>query len=233
MGPVGLQLLSGACLLFSLGMFGTGLSDLKQMFATQSVENIQFLPFLTTDVNNLSWLSYGFLKGDWTLILVNAVGVTLQTLYILVYFYFSSEKRSVLLKTMGLLAVLLLGYGYFNLLVPDVSVRLTRLGLFCSLFTITMYLSPLADLAKIVRSRSTQCLSFPLTITTFLASASWTLYGILLQDVYIATGCFFPSGCCAHVLAAGRVRTAVRGGRGLPGPLGSAPATLSPPPRSR
>nr|XP_028566547.1 sugar transporter SWEET1 isoform X1 [Podarcis muralis] len=186
MGPVGLQLLSGACLLFSLGMFGTGLSDLKQMFATQSVENIQFLPFLTTDVNNLSWLSYGFLKGDWTLILVNAVGVTLQTLYILVYFYFSSEKRSVLLKTMGLLAVLLLGYGYFNLLVPDVSVRLTRLGLFCSLFTITMYLSPLADLAKIVRSRSTQCLSFPLTITTFLASASWTLYGILLQDVYIA-----------------------------------------------
>nr|XP_034954863.1 sugar transporter SWEET1 [Zootoca vivipara] len=186
MGPVGLQLLSGACLLFSLGMFGTGLSDLKQMFATQSVENIQFLPFLTTDVNNLSWLSYGFLKGDWTLILVNAVGVTLQTLYILVYFYFSSEKRAVLLKTMGLLAVLLLGYGYFNLLVPDVSMRLTRLGLFCSLFTITMYLSPLADLAKIVRSRSTQCLSFPLTVTTFLASASWTLYGILLQDVYIA-----------------------------------------------
>ncbi|XP_034954863.2 sugar transporter SWEET1 [Zootoca vivipara] len=186
MGPVGLQLLSGACLLFSLGMFGTGLSDLKQMFATQSVENIQFLPFLTTDVNNLSWLSYGFLKGDWTLILVNAVGVTLQTLYILVYFYFSSEKRAVLLKTMALLAVLLLGYGYFNLLVPDVSMRLTRLGLFCSLFTITMYLSPLADLAKIVRSRSTQCLSFPLTVTTFLASASWTLYGILLQDVYIA-----------------------------------------------
>ncbi|XP_054852001.1 sugar transporter SWEET1 isoform X2 [Eublepharis macularius] len=156
------------------------------MFATQSVENIQFLPFLTTDVNNLSWLSYGFLKGDWTLILVNAVGAALQTVYILVYFYFSPEKRGVLVKTMGLLAVLLLGYCYFNLLVPDVSTRLARLGLFCSLFTITMYLSPLADLAKIIRTRSTQCISFPLTVTTFLASASWTLYGLLLQDLYIA-----------------------------------------------
>ncbi|XP_060116656.1 sugar transporter SWEET1 [Heteronotia binoei] len=186
MGPAALQLLSVACLAFTLGMFGTGLSDLRQMFATQSVENIQFLPFLTTDVNNLSWLSYGFLKGDWTLIIVNAIGAALQTLYILVYFYFSTEKRAVLLKTMGLLAVLLVGYCYFNLLIPDISTRLARLGLFCSLFTISMYLSPLTDLAKIIQTRSTQCISFPLTVTTFLASTSWVLYGLLLQDLYIA-----------------------------------------------
>ncbi|XP_026581612.1 sugar transporter SWEET1-like [Pseudonaja textilis] len=87
-----LQLLSWTSLVFTLGMFGTGLTDLRKMFATRSVENIQFLPFLTTDVNNLSWLSYGFLKGDWTLIVVNAVGATLQSLYILVYFFFSAEK---------------------------------------------------------------------------------------------------------------------------------------------
>ncbi|XP_053133521.1 sugar transporter SWEET1 isoform X2 [Hemicordylus capensis] len=116
------------------------------MYTARSVENIQFLPFLTTDINNLSWLSYGFLKGDWTLIIVNAIGATLQTLYVLVYFYFSPEKRSVLLKTLALLAVLLLGYCYFNMLVQDVTLRLARLGLFCSLFTISMYLSPLADL---------------------------------------------------------------------------------------
>ncbi|XP_042297125.1 sugar transporter SWEET1 [Sceloporus undulatus] len=156
------------------------------MSVTRSVENIQFLPFLTTDVNNLSWLGYGFLKGDWTLIVVNAIGAALQSLYILVYFYFSTEKGAVLLKTMALLAALLVGYCYFSLLIPDVSMRLSRLGLFCSLFTITMYLSPLTDLAKIVKSKSTQCLSFPLTVTTFLASASWTLYGLLLQDLYIA-----------------------------------------------
>lgn len=186
MGPGLLQVLSGACLLFSMGMFATGLSDLRQMFATHSVDNIQFLPFLTTDVNNLSWLSYGFLKDDSTLIVVNTIGATLQTLYILVYFYFSTEKRAVLFKTLILLLVLLVGYGYFNLLVEDVSTRLIQLGLFCSIFTITMYLSPLVDLAKIMKTRSTQCLSFPLTVTTFLASTSWTLYGILLEDFYIA-----------------------------------------------
>ncbi|XP_062821074.1 sugar transporter SWEET1 isoform X1 [Anolis carolinensis] len=184
--PLGLELLSGACLVFTLGMFGTGLSDLKRMSLTRSVDNVQFLPFLTTDVNNLSWLGYGALKGDWTLMVVNAVGAALQTLYILVYFYYSTEKGSVLWRTLALLGALLLGYGYFSLLVPDRPTRLSRLGLFCSLFTIAMYLSPLADLAKIVRSRSAQCLSFPLTVTTFLASASWTLYGLLLGDLYIA-----------------------------------------------
>ncbi|XP_026581358.1 sugar transporter SWEET1-like, partial [Pseudonaja textilis] len=99
---------------------------------------------------------------------------------------FRALQLAVLRKTTALLAVLLFGYAYFNLMVPDPTRRLAQLGLFCSLFTITMYLSPLADLIKIVRSRSTRCLSFPLTVTTFLASASWTFYGLLLDDLYIA-----------------------------------------------
>ncbi|XP_058427909.1 sugar transporter SWEET1 isoform X1 [Marmota monax] len=148
MGPGGVAdtLLSGACVLFTLGMFSTGLSDLRHMQMTRSVDSVQFLPFLTTDINNLSWLSYGVLKGDGTLIVVNAVGAVLQTLYILVYLHYSPQKRAVLLQTATLLGVLLMGYGYFWLLVPDQEAQLQQLGLFCSVFTISMYLSPLADL---------------------------------------------------------------------------------------
>lgn len=62
------------------------------MQRTRSVDNIQFLPFLTTDVNNLGWLSYGVLKGDGTLIIVNTVGAVLQTLYILAYLHYSPQK---------------------------------------------------------------------------------------------------------------------------------------------
>ncbi|XP_057240752.1 sugar transporter SWEET1, partial [Malurus melanocephalus] len=159
-------------------------SDLRQILATKSVENIQFLPFLTTDANNLSWLGYGCLKGDGTLITVNAIGAALQTLYILVYLYYSPVKRPMLLQVLLLLAVVVTGCGYFAILV-DKGTRLTHLGLFCSVFTITMYLSPLADLAKVIRSKSTRCLSFPLTVTTFVASSSWTLYGLQLHDPYI------------------------------------------------
>ncbi|XP_059944144.1 sugar transporter SWEET1 isoform X2 [Mesoplodon densirostris] len=162
-----------------------GNSDLKHMRMTRSVDSVQFLPFLTTDVNNLSWLSYGALKGNWTLIVVNAVGAVLQTLYILVYLHYCHRKHAVLLQTATLLGVLVLGFGYFWLLVPDTETRLQQLGLFCSVFTISMYLSPLADLAKVIRTKSTQRLSFSLTIATLLTSASWTFYGFRLKDLYI------------------------------------------------
>nr|KAF6414392.1 solute carrier family 50 member 1 [Molossus molossus] len=135
--------------------------------------------------SNLSWLSYGTLKGDGTLIIVNAVGAVLQTLYILVYLHYCPRKGAVLLQTATLLGVLLLGFGYFWLLVPNIEARLQQLGLFCSVFTISMYLSPLTDLAKVIQTKSTQRLSFSLTIATLLTSASWTLYGYQLRDPYI------------------------------------------------
>uniref|UniRef100_A0A671EQV4 Sugar transporter SWEET1 n=1 Tax=Rhinolophus ferrumequinum TaxID=59479 RepID=A0A671EQV4_RHIFE len=94
-------------------------------------------------------------------------------------------QQAVLLQTAALLGVLLLGFGYFWLLVPNTEARLQQLGLFCSVFTISMYLSPLADLAKVIQTKSTQRLSFSLTIATLLASASWTLYGFRLRDPYI------------------------------------------------
>ncbi|XP_041427921.1 sugar transporter SWEET1 isoform X1 [Xenopus laevis] len=83
------------------------------------------------------------------------------------------------------LGVLLLGYCYFTLWILDLNSRLNQLGLFCSVFTISMYLSPLADLAQIIRSKSTKCLSFPLTVATFLTSSSWVLYGLVQSDLYI------------------------------------------------
>uniref|UniRef100_A0A096MT12 Sugar transporter SWEET n=2 Tax=Papio anubis TaxID=9555 RepID=A0A096MT12_PAPAN len=184
------SLIYGACVVFTLGMFSAGLSDLRHMRMTRSVDNVQFLPFLTTEVNNLGWLSYGALKGDRILIVVNTVGAALQTLYILAYLHYCPRKRVVLLQTATLLGVLLLGYGYFWLLVPNPEARLQQLGLFCSVFTISMYLSPLADLAKVIQTKSTQCLSYPLTIATVLTSASWCLYGFRLRDPYIMVSNF-------------------------------------------
>lgn len=42
--------------------------------------------------SNLCWLGYGCWKPDWTLIIINSIGAALQSLYILVYFYYSTTK---------------------------------------------------------------------------------------------------------------------------------------------
>ncbi|XP_076826965.1 sugar transporter SWEET1 [Brachyhypopomus gauderio] len=180
-----LQILSWACIVFTVGMFCTGLTDLEKMRATQSADNVQFLPFLTTCLNNLGWLYYGLLKQDGTVMLVNVIGACLQSLYILTYFRYAKEKRRVFVQTMSLVCVLAVSWVYFSAIVPRGDAQLSQLGLACSVFTVSMYLSPLADLVEIVRTRSVERLSYPLTIATFLTSTSWTLYGLQLQDYYI------------------------------------------------
>lgn len=60
----------------------------------------------------------------------------------------SPLQRPVLLQTVTLLGVFFLGFGYLWLLVPNLEAQLQQLGLFCSVFTVSMYLSPLADLVS-------------------------------------------------------------------------------------
>lgn len=180
-----LQLLSWACTVFTVGMFSTGLTDLKKMQESKSADNIQFLPFLTTCLNNLGWLYYGILKKDQTVVLVNVIGALLQVLYIVVYFHYTKQKRLVTSQTLTAGMVLTCGWFYFTTLLPAGETRLSQLGLTCSVVTVSMYLSPLADLVGIVRSGNVQCLSFPLTVATLFTSTSWVLYGLQLNDYYI------------------------------------------------
>lgn len=166
-------------------MYSTGLTDLKKMRDSKSADSVQFLPFLTTGLNNLGWLYYGILKTDGTLILVNGIGAALQVLYISSYHHYTKEKMRVGSQTLAAAGVLCCGWFYFGMFLPQGESQLAQLGLACSLFTISMYLSPLTDLVGIVQRGNVECLSFPLTVATFLTATSWTLYGLQLQDYYI------------------------------------------------
>ncbi|CAG11866.1 unnamed protein product, partial [Tetraodon nigroviridis] len=161
-----LNLLSWACIVFTVGMFSTGLTDIKKMQQSKSVENIQFLPFLTTCLNNLGWLYYGILKSDQTLILVNVIGAVLQILYIVMYFGYATEKLQHV-STQG----------------ERLSSASLASPVACSPSACTCPHCP--PWLEVVRSRNVQCLSFPLTVATLLTSASWVLYGLQVSDLYI------------------------------------------------
>ncbi|XP_039973631.1 sugar transporter SWEET1 [Xiphias gladius] len=180
-----LPLLSWACIVFTVGMFSTGLTDLKKMRESKSADNIQFLPFLTTCLNNLGWLYYGILKREQTIVVVNIIGALLQFLYIIMYFNYTKQKRLVMSETLAAGTVLTCGWFYFTTFLPEGDSRLNQLGFTCSVVTVSMYLSPLTDLVEIVRSGNVQCLSFPLSVATFFTSTSWVLYGLQLNDYYI------------------------------------------------
>uniref|UniRef100_A0A3Q2XR66 Sugar transporter SWEET1 n=1 Tax=Hippocampus comes TaxID=109280 RepID=A0A3Q2XR66_HIPCM len=87
--------------------------------------------------SNLGWLYYGMLKTDQTLIVVNLIGALLQALYIVVYFKYTKQK--VMVTSAGV---------YFMLFLPPGDIQLNQLGLVCSMATVGVYMSPLADLIR-------------------------------------------------------------------------------------
>lgn len=57
-------------------------------------------------------------------------------------------QKRVLTQTLVMVCVLCVGWVYFSMLIPPGQTQLSQLGLACSVFTISMYLSPLADLVS-------------------------------------------------------------------------------------
>ncbi|XP_061838540.1 sugar transporter SWEET1 [Nerophis lumbriciformis] len=180
-----LEILSWACIVFTVGMFSTGLVDVQVMRNSMSTDHIQFLPYLTTCVNTLGWLYYGTLKSDQTLIVVNLIGAFLNLLYILTYLTYTEQKRQVVSRILGGAVLATSTWLYISKILPPGDMQLNQLGLICSVATISVYLSPLTDLVAIVHSGNIQCLSFSLTVATFFTSTSWFLYGLQLNDYYI------------------------------------------------
>jgi uncharacterized protein with PQ loop repeat len=69
-----------------------------QFKSSKSTGDIPVLPFLTSALNTLLWMSYGMLKIDYTIIYVNAVGLLLQCGYILVFYTYTFNRVSELYK---------------------------------------------------------------------------------------------------------------------------------------
>ena len=58
--------------------------------------------------------------------------------------------------------------------------------------------APLASIFTVVRSKSTECLPFYLILATIAMTGSWTLYGFIIEDMFVILpnllGCLIASG---------------------------------------
>ncbi len=58
-------------------------------------------------------------------------------------------QRVVMTQTLAAGTVLTCGWFYFTMFLPEGDIRLSQLGLTCSVVTVSMYLSPLTDLVQL------------------------------------------------------------------------------------
>ncbi|XP_028753343.1 bidirectional sugar transporter SWEET2 isoform X2 [Neltuma alba] len=118
-------------------------------------------------------------------------GAVFQFVYIILFVTYEEKNRKVrtvglLLAVLGLFAIIVFG----SLQIADRVTRQVFVGSLSVASLISMFASPLFIIKLVIRTKSVEFMPFFLSLSTFLMSASFFLYGLLNFDVFV----YVPNG---------------------------------------
>ncbi|KAL3079077.1 hypothetical protein niasHS_014859 [Heterodera schachtii] len=177
-----LTLLSVSAIITTISLFFCGIPICLQIFRRGSTFEISGFPFLMGFLGGAFWLRYGFLKLDLTMITVNSVGVSLMSLYLLFYLYFSRPRANFVIQLTVVASFISAMLVLVNIYQMD---SIKYLGFVCMTFNIMNFGAPLAGLTVVLRNRCCATLPLPLCVANLLVSSQWCLYGVCVNDIFI------------------------------------------------
>ena len=157
---------------FFLGMQGSAVKTSWQIVVDKSVGSLSPLPFVSLLTNCVIWSYYGLLKADPTVLVPNGIGI-LSGLACVVFYHRFAEKKPVELYA-GAAAII----AFSTMLAARGNYQLLG-SLGCAL-AVVLTGSPLVTLASVFKTKSTASLPVLVSLSAFLNSASWSLYGLLV-----------------------------------------------------
>ncbi|XP_050304397.1 sugar transporter SWEET1 isoform X2 [Anthonomus grandis grandis] len=156
----------------------------QKIVINKSSGEISSFPFVSGCLSTSLWLRYGFLIEDTSIILVNTIGVSLFTSYVVVFLLYSIKKTHVLRQFLFCLLVLTLVLMRVHRIL-ELDIARNFLGKVCLAVTILFFAAPFASLLEVFKVKSTESLPYHLIVSTFIVSLQWMIYGILLNDKFI------------------------------------------------
>ncbi|PIK55511.1 putative sugar transporter SWEET1 [Apostichopus japonicus] len=181
-----LYLLSWITVVFTVAMNLTGIPSCLEIYNSKTTQHVMFLPFVTMGINNCLWYTYGVFVTDWNLMISNLFGMALQILYIIIFLAFAHPKVLHLGQFCVAVVILAAIIMYFTTSRQPDELLIVQLAFVCISSTMVMYLSPLTELAAVFRTKNARKISMPLALASFSCSVLWMLYGIMVQDIFLA-----------------------------------------------
>lgn len=177
----------------SFALFASPSPTFWRIWKKRSVEEFSPDPYLATVMNCMFWIFYGLpvVHPNSTLVVtINSIGLAVELIYLTIYFVFAPNKGR--LKVIGVLCLEL------AFMAAVVVVTLTKLhthasrsnlvGIFCVVFGVLMYASPLTIMKKVITTKSVEYMPFYLSLTNFLNGLIWLTYALIQFDLYITIG---------------------------------------------
>ncbi|XP_031372118.1 bidirectional sugar transporter SWEET2-like [Punica granatum] len=175
--------------IFALGLFVSPIPTFRRIIRNRSTENFSGLPYIYALLNCFITMWYGtpIISIDNILVMtVNATGAAFQLVYVLLFITCADKAKKV--RMLGLLAGDIILFAIIvvgSLQIPNYHLRQIVVGVISGFTLISMFASPLFIINLVIRTRSVEFMPFYLSLSTFLMSTSFLLYGILNGDIFI------------------------------------------------
>ncbi|KAK3197977.1 hypothetical protein Dsin_021392 [Dipteronia sinensis] len=135
------------------------------------------------------WALYGLMKpGGFLIMTVSGAGAVLQLTYITLFLIYSPREKKI--KTAKLAVILDVGFlgtvlAITLLAMHKLSLRLAFIGIICGVLGIGVYASPLLAMRLVIKTKSVEYMPFSLSFFLFLNAGIWSIYAVLVKDIYI------------------------------------------------
>ncbi|XP_058054695.1 sugar transporter SWEET1 [Anopheles bellator] len=176
--------LAGMATVATVLQFLTGTIICRRYILKKSTGDESAFPFISGFLSCFTWLKYGVLTKEDTLILVNFIGSALFLIYTVIFFLFCVSKRQVVRQIM-VISCVILSATIYTTFSSDLERSIRVIGLLCCCLAVIFFASPLATLAHVIRTQNTDSLPFPIIVASFFVCLLWTAYGILISDLFV------------------------------------------------
>ncbi|EEF49905.1 bidirectional sugar transporter SWEET16 [Ricinus communis] len=174
--------------IISILVFASPIKTFWIVMKKKSTENYKGVPYITTLLSTSLWTFYGLLNPDGLLVVtVNGTGVVFQSVYVTLFLIYAPKDKKI--KSAKLVALLNVGFVgaviAVTLLAMHGHLRLTFVGIVCAALTIGMYAAPLSAMRMVIKTKSVEYMPFLLSFFLFLNGGIWSIYALLVKDIYI------------------------------------------------
>ncbi|KAL2331284.1 hypothetical protein Fmac_018865 [Flemingia macrophylla] len=179
---------------FAFGLFVSPIPTFRRIMRNGSTEMFSGLPYIYSLLNCLICLWYGtplISANNLLVTTVNSIGAVFQFVYIILFLVYAEKAQKVrmfglLLTVLGVFAIILFG----SLQINDALIRRFFVGFLSCASLVSMFASPLFIIKLVIQTKSVEFMPFYLSLSTFLMSTSFFLYGIFNNDAFI----YVPNG---------------------------------------
>lgn len=174
--------------LISVLLFLSPVKTFIQIVRKRSTEDFASIPYICMLLSSSLWTYYGITRpGALLVATVNGFGAVVQLVHLTLFLIFASPTTRA--KTAKLAAVLDVGFLGAVILISklmlDGDMRIKMIGTFGAAVNIIMYGSPLAALGRVMETRSVKYMPFLLSFCTLLNGGIWTIYAVLVKDLFL------------------------------------------------